>query len=164
MRFPVLVAVLLLAFARPSSAEPCAHCPSPGAPAAERDRHALLLHGIGFAARGATLPPAGKGPPPFVHLVSVHVKGVWKGPGRDLVLRLDPAPPARSTRSPARPGSSRRQRGRRPGDPAVHALGPAHQLERGVHGARPAEEPRRPAREEAHAALTRTLDACAFRA
>jgi hypothetical protein len=91
MRFPLLVAVLLFAFARPSSAEPCAHCPSPGKPVAERDRHALLIHGIVFAARDSTLPPAGKGPPPFVHLVSVHVKGVWKGnPSRDLVLRLDP--------------------------------------------------------------------------
>lgn len=72
----------------------CEQCPKPADPVTERGRHTLVFYGTVFAARDSTLPRSGPnpdgGPPPYVHLVSVHVKGVWKGnPSRDLILELD---------------------------------------------------------------------------
>ena len=91
---PLLAFLAATALVAPSTLNAaCSDCPRTGDPASERDRHDLLIHGVVFAARDSTLPRTGptNGPAPYVHLVSVHVKGVWKGnPSRDLVLRLDP--------------------------------------------------------------------------
>ena len=87
-----LALLAALALVAPSTLRAsCPDCPKPGDPVSERDRHDLVFHGIVFAARDSTLPRSGSGPAPYIHLVSVSVKGVWKGyPSRELVLRLDP--------------------------------------------------------------------------
>jgi hypothetical protein len=86
----MLILALLLA-AVTATASPCPDCAQPGDPVTERDRHDLLFYGTVFAARDSTLPRSGNGPAPYIHLVGIRPKGVWKGqPSKELLLVLDP--------------------------------------------------------------------------
>jgi hypothetical protein len=79
-----------LACAQLAFAAPCPECPAPGTPAAERDKHALVFVGTVFAARDSILPAVQAGPKPYVRVVVVHVRGIWKGlPAREVVMTLD---------------------------------------------------------------------------
>ena len=81
----------LLFVAVTAAAAPCPDCAKPGDPKSERDKHALLFYGTVFAARDSTLPRSGNGPAPYIHLVGIRPKGVWKGqPSKELLLVLDP--------------------------------------------------------------------------
>ena len=86
----MLILALLLA-AVTATAAPCPDCPRPGDLKTERDRHDLLFYGTVFAASDSTLAKSGPGPAPYVHLIGIRPKGVWKGmPSRELLLVLDP--------------------------------------------------------------------------